>query len=66
MRFWLTDMGVIQIAGHDARAFLQGQLSNDMLRLTPEQSLLTTPRRAASLPSCVSCSTQMESSPSCR
>ena len=41
MRFWLTDMGVIQIAGHDARAFLQGQLSNDMLRLTPEQSLLT-------------------------
>jgi len=40
-RLVLTDMGVIQIAGHDARAFLQGQLSNDMLRLTPEQSLLT-------------------------
>ncbi len=40
MRIVLTDMGVIHVAGRDARALLQGQLSNDLLRLTPEQSLL--------------------------
>jgi len=39
-RIELTDMGVIHVAGRDARAFLQGQLSNDLLRLTLEQSLL--------------------------
>ena len=39
-RVVLTDMGVIHVAGRDARALLQGQLSNDLLRLTPEQSLL--------------------------
>jgi len=36
----LTDLGVIRIGGGDARAFLQGQLSNDLLRLTPDHSLL--------------------------
>jgi folate-binding protein YgfZ len=36
----LSDMGAIGCAGSDARAFLQGQLSNDLLRLTPEHSLL--------------------------
>jgi folate-binding protein YgfZ len=36
----LTDMGVLGIGGSDARAFLQGQLSNDLLRLTPDHPLL--------------------------
>lgn len=39
-RIVLTDMGVIHVAERDAREFLQGQLSNDLLRLTPEHSLL--------------------------
>jgi tRNA-modifying protein YgfZ len=33
-------MGVLRVSGRDARAFLQGQLSNDVTRLTPGQSLL--------------------------
>ena len=32
--------GAVRFAGADARAFLQGQLSNDLLALTPETSLL--------------------------
>lgn len=39
-RVELTDMGVMRVTGSDARAFLQGQLSNDLLRLTSEDSLL--------------------------
>jgi folate-binding protein YgfZ len=39
-RIALTDMGVIHVAGGDAREFLQGQVSNDLLRLTSEKSLL--------------------------
>ena len=36
----LEDLGVLRIAGADARRFLQGQLSNDMTRLGPERALL--------------------------
>lgn len=36
----LTSLAAIQVAGPDARSFLQGQLSNDLLRLTPQQCLL--------------------------
>jgi len=39
-RVELTDFGVMRVAGSDARAFLQGQLSNDLLRLTSDDSLL--------------------------
>lgn len=38
-RVELADMGVMRVAGSDARAFLQGQLSNDLLRLTSDDSL---------------------------
>jgi folate-binding protein YgfZ len=36
----LEDQGVVRVHGPDARAFLQGQLSNDVTRLAPERSLL--------------------------
>jgi hypothetical protein len=36
----LKDLGVLRIAGADARAFLQGQLSNDIERLGDSGSLL--------------------------
>ncbi len=36
----LHSLAPIRFAGTDARSFLQGQLSNDLTALTPEQSLL--------------------------
>jgi hypothetical protein len=36
----LAALGVLRARGADALAFLQGQLSNDMTRLSPERSLL--------------------------
>lgn len=36
----LASLGVLRIAGPDASAFLQGQLSNDLRRLTPATSLV--------------------------
>ncbi len=36
----LTHFSLIRITGADARTFLQGQLSNDLMTLTPSQSLL--------------------------
>ncbi len=36
----LDTLGVLRVRGPDARKFLQGQLSNDMSRLTPERALL--------------------------
>jgi tRNA-modifying protein YgfZ len=36
----LADLGVLRIAGADAVRFLQGQLSNDLARLSAERSLL--------------------------
>ncbi len=36
----LADLGAVRIAGADAVRFLQGQLSNDMLRLGAERSVL--------------------------
>ena len=36
----LDDLGSIRAHGPDVRSFLQGQLSNDVSRLTPERSLL--------------------------
>ncbi len=36
----LADLGALRIAGADAVRFLQGQLSNDVTRLTPERALL--------------------------
>ncbi len=36
----LEDLGVVRAQGPDARAFLQGQLSNDVTRLAPERPLL--------------------------
>lgn len=39
-RFALEDFGAVRIAGADAVRFLQGQLSNDVTRLGPEQALL--------------------------
>lgn len=36
----LDHLGVIAVHGEDARAFLQGQLTNDMLALTPAQAQL--------------------------
>jgi folate-binding protein YgfZ len=36
----LDFLGVLRVHGAQAHAFLQGQLSNDMSRLTPEHSLL--------------------------
>jgi tRNA-modifying protein YgfZ len=36
----LDDLGVIRVQGADARSFLQGQLSNDLTRLSAERSLL--------------------------
>jgi folate-binding protein YgfZ len=43
----LDDLGVLRIGGADARRFLQGQLSNDLERLTPDALLrasLSTPQ----------------------
>jgi hypothetical protein len=37
--FRLPDLGVLRVAGPDARSFLQGQLSNDVQRLDPETVL---------------------------
>ncbi len=37
----LPALGIMRIEGADARAFLQGQLSNDLRLLTPAASLLT-------------------------
>jgi folate-binding protein YgfZ len=37
----LPHLGVLRIAGADARPFLQGQLSNDMERLTHDETLLS-------------------------
>lgn len=37
----LAELGVLRIAGGDAVAFLQGQLSNDLERLTPRDTLLS-------------------------
>ena len=37
----LAELGVLRIAGGDAAAFLQGQLSNDLERLTPRDTLLS-------------------------
>jgi folate-binding protein YgfZ len=39
-RLVLTGLGVLRVGGSDARAFLQGQLSNDLLHLTPDHPLL--------------------------
>jgi hypothetical protein len=36
----LDDLGVVRVHGADTVPFLQGQLSNDVTRLTPEHSLL--------------------------
>src|ERR1700683_2720027 len=36
----LSELGVLRARGADARAFLQGQLSNDLTRLGADQSLL--------------------------
>lgn len=36
----LTDLGVVRFVGADAVKYLQGQLSNDVTRLTAERSLL--------------------------
>ena len=36
----LTDLGVLRIGGADAARFLQGQVSNDLTRLSPERTLL--------------------------
>jgi len=36
----LDHLGAIAVRGEDARTFLQGQLTNDMLALTPEQAQL--------------------------
>jgi folate-binding protein YgfZ len=36
----LGDLGVLRVRGADAVGFLQGQVSNDVARLTPQQSLL--------------------------
>jgi folate-binding protein YgfZ len=36
----LDDLGVLRLRGPDAVRFLQGQVSNDVERLTPERSLL--------------------------
>ena len=38
--FALEDLGVLRLRGPDAVRFLQGQVSNDVERLTPERSLL--------------------------
>ena len=39
-RIALDELGAVRIAGADALPFLQGQLSNDVTRLGPEQALL--------------------------
>ncbi len=39
-RIALDELGAVRIAGADALPFLQGQLSNDVRRLGPEQGLL--------------------------
>jgi tRNA-modifying protein YgfZ len=36
----LADLGAVRVQGADAIQFLQGQLSNDMARLTPDMALL--------------------------
>ena len=36
----LHSLACLRISGPDARNYLQGQLSNDLALLTPEQSLL--------------------------
>jgi folate-binding protein YgfZ len=36
----LADLGVLRVRGADAVSFLQGQVSNDVARLTPQHSLL--------------------------
>ncbi len=36
----LDDLGIVRVQGADATSFLQGQLSNDLTRLSPERSLL--------------------------
>ncbi|HVW68252.1 MAG TPA: hypothetical protein VHB68_04720 [Steroidobacteraceae bacterium] len=36
----LSDLGVLRFRGPDAVSFLQGQVSNDVARLTPERALL--------------------------
>ena len=38
--FTLEDLGVVRVRGNDAERFLQGQLSNDMQRLSPGEALL--------------------------
>ena len=38
--FFLRDYGVLHFSGPDARAFLQGQLSNDLRLLQPDRPLL--------------------------
>ncbi len=37
----LRELGILRVAGADARVFLQGQLSNDIERLTRERTLLS-------------------------
>ncbi len=39
--FALADLGALRITGADAHSFLQGQLSNDLERLTRDRPLLT-------------------------
>ncbi len=39
-QYLLTDYGLLQVKGQDARKFLQGQLTCDLDRLTPERGLL--------------------------
>jgi folate-binding protein YgfZ len=36
----LADLGALRVRGPDAVSFLQGQVSNDVARLTPQQSLV--------------------------
>jgi folate-binding protein YgfZ len=35
----LVDRGVLRVAGEDARSFLQGLVSNDVLRVTPDRAI---------------------------
>ena len=47
----LPDRGVVKVAGDDARTFLNGMLTTDITKLTPEQarfSALLTPQAPGS------------------
>ena len=48
----LPDRGVVKVAGEDARKFLNGLVTADMAKVTPERaaSLRCSPRKARSWP----------------